>query len=382
MKFLILNIFIILFTISAVSQPVPWSFTPTTISHNVNIGTAAITVDNIPVEAGDAIGLFYDSLGDLACGGYSIWPATQIIAYGDDSGEPNGFALDEAFKFKIWKKKDNCIIDSGSIVQFEYLPPTFNDSIFFKLNGTSKMITLNGAKKEIYYPNTFYCQGDPDPLPIKVGSVPDVVYSSQPGLVINSATGQINIAASLPGTYTIFFNTSFCLISNSFRIKIKLNVDDLGIAITPPSCTENGSLEIDESAILCGISPYEYKLKNILNGEEISYTINTLNEVPEGNYELFVKDASGTEVKFKDIITLTRECKDLIIAPYSSGQMSSYFIPFEGMAKVYDRFGLLKKEMSIPADWDATDNTGNLLPAGQYIIICNEDKQIVVTVIK
>jgi hypothetical protein len=362
-------------------QTVPWVVTPTSVSHTVSIGNANITVDNNVLQAGDVVGLFYDSLGTLACGGYAVWPSAEIISYGDDSGEPNGFLLNEPFKFKIWKKNDNCIIDSGSMVQFKYEPPIYKDSIFFKSNGMSKIITLNGSKKEIYYNKKSYCSLDPNPLPIKKGTVSDVVYSSQPGLVLNSSTGQINIAASLPGTYTIYFQTTLCLLSESFTVRIKFNIEDLVTTIKLPTCTEKGNLKIDESSILCGVPPYEYRIKNISSEEEINSFSSQINNIPEGAYELFVKDGTGTELKLPRIVSFEKECKDLIIAPYSDNN-TSYFIPFGGTAKIYDRFGLLKKEMEIPADWNATDNSGSLVPAGQYLIICNDKKQIVVTVIK
>ena len=385
MKSLITILLLFSLTLVTQGQTVPWAVTPTTESHSVNISDASITVDNNPLETGDAIGLFYDSLGFLACGGYAVWPSAQIIAYGDDSGEPNGFSsagLGEPFKFKIWKKRGNCVVDSGTIVQFQYLPPTFNDSIYFKVNGTSKMITLNGARKEIYYPQTHYCTGDPDPLPVKVGNIPDVTYSSQAGLSLNPTTGQINIAASQPGSYTIFFQTSLCLLQQSFEVKVKLNIDNLHTSVTKSTCTSPGQLFIDPGTVQCGTAPLEYKLKNILNGQETTSSSNVISKLPDAAYELYVKDANGDEVKYHTPVIISKDCKDLILAPNSTGESSTFFIPYEGKARIYDRFGQLTKEVTIPSEWDATDNSGNLVPMGQYVIICNEEKQIVITVIK
>ena len=382
MKFILLYISLVFVTFFSLAQTPPWKYVPTTKNHNINISAANVTVDNAPLEAGDLIGAFYDSSGQLACGGYVAWPSAQLIAYGDDSGIPNGFSVNEPFKFKIWKKNENCIIDTGTIIQFQYQPGIYDDSVFFKVNGKSKLITLNGSKKEIYYAKTNYCLGDPDPFPVKKGIIPDAVYSSQSGLSINPVTGQINIAASLPGTYTVFFQTSLCLKANSFLVKIKLNIDNLGVNVIKSTCTAKGQVMIDENTIQCGNPPYQYRLRNIITGQDMISSVNTISEVNDGTYKLYINDNNHQEVEWMNSLLITKECKDLIIAPNSTGQASSYFISSQGKAKIYDRFGILKKEMAVPANWDATDDSGNQVPMGEYIIICNESEHTSITVIK
>jgi hypothetical protein len=386
MKAIVVYIHFFFVVAFASAQAVPWTYTSTSKIHVVTIAGANITVDNQSIEAGDAVGLFYDSVGNLACGGYAIWPASQIIAYGDDSGVPNGFSaagMGEFFKFKIWKKKRNCVIDTGTIIQFQYLPPTFTDSVYFKVNGKSKLITLNGISKKVYYPKVNYCTGDANPLPIRIGTFSDLSFTSQAGLTLNPSTGQIDLASSQPGDYTIYFNTSLCLPLNSFLVKIKMNLDNLAVAITKSSCTVKGMIQIDPASIVCGTAPYQYRLRNVLTGQEIITSASVIADLNDATYELFIKDANAEEVKWISNVVISKECKDLIIAPNSSnGQSTTYYIPYQGKAKIYDRFGLLKRDMSIPADWDATDDTGNQVAMGQYVIICNEDQQIIVTVIK
>jgi hypothetical protein len=382
MKFILIYTQLFFMAFVSMAQVSPWKFVPTSVKHTINISSAHITVDNVSIQAGDIVGVFYDSSGQLACGGYAVWPATKITAYGNDSVVTNGFAINEPFQFKIWEKNNNCIVDTGTIIQFQYIPGTFNDSIFFKSNGTSKLITLNGSKKQIYYSKNNYCLGDPDPLPIKKGAIPDVTYSSQTGLNIDVNTGKINIAASTPGTYTVYFHTSLCLKANSFMVKIKLNLDDLGVTVVKSTCTTDGQVTIDENTILCGVTRYQIRIRNVINGQNIFPTGPTTS-LADGTYELFITDTNLAEVKWVNSLVVTKECKDLILAPNSTtGRASTYFISQQGKARIYDRFGLLRKEMSIPANWDATDNSGNQVAMGEYVIICNESEQIVITVIK
>jgi gliding motility-associated-like protein len=60
------------------------------------------------------------------------------------------------------------------------------------------------------YPQTYYCQNQPDPTPVLSPGASAGVYSSTAGLVFvdsgtnqNSATGQVNLLASTPGAYVI-----------------------------------------------------------------------------------------------------------------------------------------------------------------------------------
>jgi gliding motility-associated-like protein len=48
-----------------------------------------------------------------------------------------------------------------------------------------------------------YCLNDADPLPTFINGGAPGVFSSTPGLVINAATGQVDLDASTPGTYTV-----------------------------------------------------------------------------------------------------------------------------------------------------------------------------------
>ena len=53
------------------------------------------------------------------------------------------------------------------------------------------------------YPNASYCQNSTNPSPVFSGGGVAGTFSSSPGLSLNPATGQINLASSTPGTYTV-----------------------------------------------------------------------------------------------------------------------------------------------------------------------------------
>lgn len=95
----------------------PWAFTNTGVSHTIVIPTNVTSnVYGSQLSSGDYIGVFYDSLGTLACAGYEPWTGTSnvaVSAFGDDptSDAKDGFAEGEVLKWKIysaaeWKVND------------------------------------------------------------------------------------------------------------------------------------------------------------------------------------------------------------------------------------------------------------------------------------
>ncbi|MDV7391733.1 hypothetical protein RZS08_10285, partial [Arthrospira platensis SPKY1] len=51
-----------------------WTFTRTSLSSVIAIPTTVQpSINGVPLVRGDYIGVFYDSLGTLACAGYVMW---------------------------------------------------------------------------------------------------------------------------------------------------------------------------------------------------------------------------------------------------------------------------------------------------------------------
>ncbi len=57
--------------ISTSYAQMPWQYTVTGLNHTVLVqASTSITINGTALTSGDYIGMFYDSLGTLACGGY------------------------------------------------------------------------------------------------------------------------------------------------------------------------------------------------------------------------------------------------------------------------------------------------------------------------
>ncbi len=98
-------------------------------------------IENVP----GTHSVFYDSLGTLACAGFASWQGSgiSITAYGN-FGNLKGFKTNESFKFKIWRKVQNCIIDSVQVLFASPDQTLITDSSRFADNGVSQINQIKG----------------------------------------------------------------------------------------------------------------------------------------------------------------------------------------------------------------------------------------------
>lgn len=69
--------------------------------------------------------------------------------------------------------------------------------------GTTECFPINTFN----YPQTYYCQNQPNPTPVLAPGATSGTYSSTPGLVIDPVTGTIDLLASTPGAYIVTATT-------------------------------------------------------------------------------------------------------------------------------------------------------------------------------
>ncbi|MFZ9029422.1 MAG: choice-of-anchor V domain-containing protein [Crocinitomicaceae bacterium] len=79
----------------------------------------------------------------------------------------------------------------------------FNTTGDLASSPTSLTLTEEIGATTINYANAGYCQNDVDPIPTQTGLTG--VYSAGAGLSINSSTGEIDLSASTPGSYTVTY---------------------------------------------------------------------------------------------------------------------------------------------------------------------------------
>ncbi|MEI7811231.1 MAG: T9SS type A sorting domain-containing protein [Ignavibacteria bacterium] len=130
--------------IVSVSTAHPGWYPPTTgQSHIIAIPLdIQPSIKGVPLKSGDYIGVFYDSSGTLACGGYVRWDGLSnvaVTAYGDDAStqKKEGFSTNEKFKWKLWRLSDKT--EFYAVATYRNDQP--NDSLF-AVSGLSSLLTL------------------------------------------------------------------------------------------------------------------------------------------------------------------------------------------------------------------------------------------------
>lgn len=224
---MISGIFLIL-SCEAIGQP-PWDYTPTTNKHEIGLSQNMVPeISNKPIEEDDVIGVFYDSAGDLYCGGYMNWQdnnTTQTLyANGQVPGKP-GFQAGDSFYFQIWDRSRDCITDN---LEVQISPNgSYPDNAKFKSTGKTRMTKLTGKNGIVQYPRRSFCQDEANPKPTFKHINTKVEFLSPPNLAVDSNTGEIDLKASSTGIYKLHYktlkyqNSKVCLSKRQDSIHVK-----------------------------------------------------------------------------------------------------------------------------------------------------------------
>ena len=121
-----------------------WSYTNTGANHSILVqSTTPIQINGIQIEVGDFIGMFYDSAGVLACGGYLAWTGNieALSAWGAQAGLSDGFGSNEEFKYKIWDASEDIEHDATAT----YMQSGFPNQQYYVTNGMSGLASLTAT---------------------------------------------------------------------------------------------------------------------------------------------------------------------------------------------------------------------------------------------
>jgi len=134
---------------NTIKAPPGWFVSPTQQSHTLLLqASQAPTVDGTEISNGDFIGVFYDSAGTLACGGYVQWNGanTIITAFGNDSQttEPDGFAANESFQWRIFVTGTE--EELSAVPSYEDIAGVFTHQGDFATNGISGLAALSASR--------------------------------------------------------------------------------------------------------------------------------------------------------------------------------------------------------------------------------------------
>ena len=242
------------------------------------------------------------------------------------------------------------------------------------LEGTENTITINPEPTFTIEKNRRVCENHS--IELAPVTFSDATFSWSDG------TSGKSIMASQPGEYILTAESEFgCLHTDTVKVELKnIVVEEFDYEVTHADCYDAGRINIKQLDILNGELPYMYQFENRINGQLVQET----NNLREGDYILTIEDAEGCRTTVERIISIRKDCLNdyPVFSPNTDGRDDDYFIPYEGKAIVYDRNGIERARFIAPAYWDGTDENGNPLPMGTYIIVVDKQEVINITIVK
>ncbi|MFN8436341.1 MAG: hypothetical protein U0V72_01785 [Cytophagales bacterium] len=208
-------------------------------------------------------------------------------------------------------------------------------------------------------------------------------YSSPTGLDFDTLSGQINVAKSIVGNYQIKINTENCMsnyISNVSILKriISIDPDTMTFTLQNPTCDTLGSLKCNNFNVNDSIQFYAL---NLADSSKIFSTNNSILNIKAGEYKIvFFKEIQTWTVSKNLLFKL--ECKDNVYYSFNENQPLEIFIEKTGNTKIYNKDGVLIKNLFTPAVWNGTDQNNYPVPMGDYLIITNNDSHKLITIFK
>jgi gliding motility-associated-like protein len=125
-----------------------------------------------------------------------------------------------------------------------------------------------------------------------------------------------------------------------------------------------------------------YKDGNLFaSGASSGLYIPELNKTDAGKYICSITNSNvpALTLTTQEIYLKVNECTDKCIkeiTPDGDGINDTYYISDSGTAKIYDRNGVLIKQLSLPSSWDGTTANNALGTSGLYLIDINGEKQV------
>ena len=116
--------------------------------------------------------------------------------------------------------------------------------------GSVSLTTTRRENANFSYLASAYCLNGTDPIPTITGASGGS-FSSSGGLIINSSTGQIDLSASTPGTYTVNYNTPGYCDGDEDRVVTINTLDNASFSYSDPFYCVNS---VDPTPTISGLA--------------------------------------------------------------------------------------------------------------------------------
>jgi internalin A len=300
--------------------------------------------------------------------------ANQFTTIFDLSSVPNTCAIDFHFNFLTFTD----ILPNVSNPQFELLRIFFPQKSFpiassINVKQYDDLVIATGIDEQLTT-NTYAWTKNSSPI-ATVSSATLIVPAAQ---TTDSGTYFCQITNSHPKLTGKFLLTTICTVP----VQLCFFIDRLLIVgdITARVCDVKGTLTFLNSAIQYGTPPYTVQLKSSLTSTLYNAVANQFVNLNEKKYSLVVTDQGGCVKELTDFVSVPQEeCKPNVFTPDGDGVNDTYYIQDPGAVKIINSSGRVIKQLTAPAMWDGSDESGNIVPG--YYIIQYSDKSVSVTLV-
>lgn len=151
--------------------------------------------------------------------------------------------------------------------------------------------------------------------------------------------------------------------------------------IVESDCKEGYTLDLSPINIGGGTLPFKYLISNSNFSKNIDDLNKVVTNIPEGNFMFSVEDSKNCKLSYNLLLDKISNC-DPVITPNGDGESDYYLFESSNEITIYDYQRNLITSFKGPQLWDGTDNSGNYLDSGYYIVIDGDLDPIQITVIR
>ncbi|WP_028981102.1 gliding motility-associated C-terminal domain-containing protein [Sporocytophaga myxococcoides] len=144
--------------------------------------------------------------------------------------------------------------------------------------------------------------------------------------------------------------------------------------VTGATCVKPGSIKVSP-----GLQPknnLSYILESKSTKIQVTSKDGNFNNLNNPEYRLYAKAGDRCIKLIDDKIILPIEaCKEAFFSPNNDGISDIYFFTQQGKAKVFNKWGQVIQELSVPVEWDGRLKDNSIIQTGYYTIEINNGEE-------
>lgn len=148
-----------------------------------------------------------------------------------------------------------------------------------------------------------------------------------------------------------------------------IEIENLNYDVVESDCEEGSTIEFGQLKVRSNNPPFKYSLfhnNTLVNENPTPY----FEKLHTGKYTLQVTDNAACSAMEEFMMIDNSECVN-VFSPNGDGEFDEFYIQTSGSSEILNSKGEKVKNLETPAFWDGTDNSGQKVKPGYYLIRTN-----------